>query len=109
MADFCIDYYLACLLVSMAVVQIASRTTNQKTLMLLIGTKKVILFSILLILSALLLFFGTENRNINDTVGGLDANQQAFLFTLAVVSSIWSTRFAVLLKNYFVSIRRKND
>ena len=44
-------------------------------------------------------FFLTEDRNINDYEGGLDANQQAILFSLAIVSSLWVNRLGIIIKD----------
>ena len=62
------------------------------------GVSKTVFLSLLLLIMGFSGFFLTEDRNINDFEGGLDANQQAILFSLAIVSSLWVNRLGIIIK-----------
>ena len=97
MFSFAVAYYVSCFLASYAVIQIASVTSQRKIPRVFEGNIKTVLFAATLILAAVPLFFMTEDRNINDYQGGLDANEQAILFSLAVVTSMWFSRLKINL------------
>ena len=99
MFGFYIDYYVACLVASYAVVQMASVASQKRIPRVFNGVFKTVVFSIFCLIVAFSFFFLTEDRNINDYSGGLDANQQAILFYLAVVSSIWINRLKINIKS----------
>ena len=99
MFNFYVDYYLACLLASYAVIQIASLRATHMIPRLFQGVFKTVFLSLLLLIMGFSGFFLTEDRNINDYEGGLDANQQAILFSLAIVSSLWVNRLGRIIKD----------
>ena len=98
MFNFYVDYYLACFLASYAVIQIASLTATHMIPRLFQGVSKTVFLSLLLLIMGFSCFFLTEDRNINDYEGGLDANQQAIFFSLAIVSSLWVNRLGIIIK-----------
>tara|TARA_Y100000814_G_scaffold104985_1_gene73757 strand:+ start:802 stop:1116 length:315 start_codon:yes stop_codon:yes gene_type:complete len=55
------------------------------------NTKLTYLISTGLIFFSAYLFFITDNRIINDFEGGLDANEQAVIFSLSALSSFFVT------------------
>ena len=99
MFNFYVDYYLACLLANYAVIQIASLRATHMIPRLFQGVSKTVFLSLLLLIMGFSGFFLTEDRNLNDYEGGLDANQQAILFSLAIVSSLWVNRLGIIIKD----------
>ena len=56
-------------------------------------------FAVGFIITGLLTFFTTANRNINDYEGGLDGNEQAFLFYVALSASVFVTSLVTSATN----------
>jgi len=97
MFSFPVAYYVSCFLASYAVIQIASVTCQREIPRAFAGNIKTVFLAVILILAAVPLFFMTENRNINDYQGGMDANKQAILFSLAVATSMLLNRLKINL------------
>tara|TARA_Y100001960_G_scaffold102779_1_gene110658 strand:+ start:3640 stop:3825 length:186 start_codon:yes stop_codon:yes gene_type:complete len=53
-----------------------------------------------LIVVAALLFFLTDNRTLNDYEGGLDANEQAVLFSMGCIA-------ALMIHKAFIVVKRR--
>tara|TARA_Y100000588_G_scaffold88098_3_gene93982 strand:- start:456 stop:641 length:186 start_codon:yes stop_codon:yes gene_type:complete len=53
-----------------------------------------------LIVAAALLFFLTDNRTLNDYEGGLDANEQAVLFSMGSIA-------AFMIHKAFIVVKRR--
>lgn len=92
MLGFILDYYILVTLSSFGVIQIASGLNKLNCLLLFRTKKSTWLLGIGLPAIAFFLFFFTEERNINDYEGGLDANMQSLLFFLGA-----STAYGVTL------------
>ena len=66
-------------------IQIAAHIGNLRALLILRRRIASLLFGIGILLGSIFWFFLSENRNINDTAGGLDANSQAVGFFLGAL------------------------
>ena len=66
-------------------IQIAAHIGNLRALLILRRRIASLLFGIGILLGSYFWFFLSENRNINDTAGGLDANSQAVGFFLGAL------------------------
>ena len=102
MINFHIDYFLCCTLILIGVLQICaifSQLTqfqfSSRPILNMIAAKS-------LIGAGFILFFSTENRNINDYEGGLDGNEQTVLFALALA-------FALISVALFTSLLNRDD
>lgn len=87
MINFHLDYFMCCSLVSCGVLQIAA--TSSRTYLFCFFSRPIInvSFAVGFITTGLFMFFATEDRNINDYQGGLDGNEQAILFCVALSTS----------------------
>ena len=103
MINFYLDYFICCSLVSSGVLQIAA--TSSRTYLFCLFSRPMInvSFAVGFIITGLLIFFTTANRNINDYEGGLDGNEQAFLFYVALSASFFVTSLVTSVTN-----RKKN-
>ena len=105
MINFTADYCIAVFISTTGVLQFAFSLGGFRGLLLF---KRAIVARTLGILTAicgLALFFGTENRNINDYEGGLDAPDQALYFSLSALSAFATT----LLVSSFLNRRMKDS
>ena len=66
-------------------IQIAAHIANLRALLILRRRIASLLFGITILIGSVFWFFLSEERNINDTVGGLDANSQAVGFFLGAL------------------------
>ena len=85
------DFFVCSFIASVAVFQLAvakAKITNL-TFSTHIRTSVVLSFAALIL--AFALFFGAKERNINDFAGGLDANQQAFIFLASTTAAFLFT------------------
>ena len=64
---------------------------------------------LLLIACGIVWFYATKNRNINDTEGGIDANDQALWFFLGVVSALICTFFVTSISQKKLSSKPKQN
>jgi len=80
MSPFFIDYMIFVCGSTIGSIQIASYFGNLRALLILRSRIASILFGLGIIAASISWFFLSEDRNINDTVGGLDANSQAVGF-----------------------------
>ena len=103
MINFYLDYFICCSLVSSGVLQIAA--TSSRTYLCCFFSRPMInvAFAVGFIITGLLIFITTANRNINDYEGGLDGNEQAFLFYVALSASFFVTSLVTSATN-----RKKN-
>ena len=85
--DFALAYFLSCFITCMGVLQVASVSSRTKYLRLFGPPLLRKTLGIGLIIIALPLFFLTGDRVLSDHEGGLDANQQAGIFTFAALIS----------------------
>ena len=87
MINFHIDYFICCSLILTAVLQISASFSRSNLFTFFSNPIINTIFAGLLIATGFIIFFVTDNRNINDYEGGLDGNEQAVLFALALASS----------------------
>ena len=91
MSTFATDYYLFVLVASLGVIQVASSLGRLTGLLVFKPPVAARTFGLGLVVSSFIWFFATDNRNLNDYDGGLDANEQALLFSLGAVTAIFAT------------------
>ena len=91
MSDFAIDYYLFIFVATLGAMQLASLMGRVKGLLIFKSPIVGWAFGLGLIMGAFIWFFVTDNRNLNDYEGGLDANQQAFFFSMGVLTGVLVT------------------
>ena len=84
---FSLAYFVACSLACIGILQLASISPRSRYLQLFkLGSLRKFV-GLLLIFASFLLFFLTGDRVISDHEGGLDANQQAIIFSLSALFS----------------------
>ncbi|MDA1348247.1 MAG: hypothetical protein O3A47_05190 [Chloroflexi bacterium] len=91
MFTFATDYFIMVTVASVGTIQFAAASAGLRGLLFLRSKNWAQALGIVLILAGLGLFFATEDRNINDYEGGLDANIQSLLFFLGTVSGFGVT------------------
>ena len=91
MLSFGFDYFLFIFFASFGIVQFAASKSGLASILIFRSPKLSRIIGIALIVISAGVFFLTDNRNINDYEGGLDANQQAYLFVLASFASLVAT------------------
>ena len=87
MVSFAFDYYLMVVIAAVGTLQIASVLADIRGLLLFRNTVVGYSFGISLVLFGYLLFFATAERNVNDTLGGLDGNVQFVLFLMGAITA----------------------
>jgi len=85
MSPFFVDYMVFVCCSTIGAIQIAAHIGNLRALLILRRRIASLLFGIGILLGSIFWFFLSENRNINDTAGGLDANSQAVGFFLGAL------------------------
>ena len=104
--SFGLDYFLCSFIACVGVLQIATNS-SKLTYLRLFG--KAILgyfFGYSLLIFSAMLFFLSVERNIDDSSGGLDGNEQAILF---VVSAFGSFLFTAIICSFRSKPRQKNN
>ena len=89
--SFALDYFICVFICCNAVLQLAAHRADLSMLKIIRNTKLTYLISTGLIFFSAYIFFTSDNRIINDFEGGLDANQQAVIFSLSALSSFFVT------------------
>lgn len=97
---FALDYLVLVFVTSCGVLQIAATYSNLKGLCLFKTPSLNVLSGLALVVVPLVWFFVSEPRNIPDTAGGLDGNQQAFLFVAGSLSGIVFTFIITSLRKF---------
>ena len=99
MEDATRDYYLLIFWASSGAIQVAVSLGRLKGLLLLRNFWASGIFGVVLIISAFTWYFATGPRNIGDTEGGLDANDQASIFAIGSLAGVIVTLIASSLVN----------
>ena len=105
MSSFVIDYYLLVFTSSIGVIQISASVGRLNGLMFFSRRYFCRGFGVILCILAFIWFFISDNRNINDYEGGLDANIQALAFFLGAMTAVVIT----LCITSLVNINMKGD
>ena len=100
MFSFATDYYLFTFAATIGAIQIAASIGRLYGLLFVPSLTAARLLGTALTLGSILWFFGSSDRNINDTAGGLDANAQAVLFLLGALPALALTLIASSLANF---------
>ncbi len=94
MFGFHLDYFICCVIaVSGILINVSAyRRSSCSIFVYFMGSS--------LIVAAALLFFLTDNRTLNDYQGGLDANEQAVLFSMGSIA-------ALMIHKAFIVVKRR--
>ncbi len=99
MFSFAADYYLFTFAATVGVIQVSASQARLRGLLFLPSLRAARALGAVLVAGAAAWFFGSADRNVNDTAGGLDANDQAVLFLLGALSALALTLVASSLAN----------
>ena len=86
MLTFATDYFLLVFIATLGVIQLAASLGGLKGLLDFKSPFVARLLGLALVIASFILFFSTDERNLNDYQGGLDANTQALFFFLGVLA-----------------------
>lgn len=86
MFTFATDYFLLVFVSTIGVIQLSASLGGLRGLLVFKSPIVARPFSIALAAAAVVIFFMTDQRNLNDSRGGLDANTQALFFFLGVLA-----------------------
>ncbi len=93
------DYFLFVFVASLGVLQLAAAHGRLYGLLLFNRLVSSVL-GLALALSAFTWFFASESRNLPDTAGGLDGNQQAMLFCAGALAALLTTLVLSSLRHW---------
>ena len=96
--SFAFDYLVLVFLASCGVIQLAALRGGLRGLYLLKTPILNLTLGLALILTSFIWFFASESRNLSDTAGGLNGNQQAVLYIIGSVLGVVSTLFITSLR-----------
>ena len=99
MTPFGLDYFLFVFIAASGVLQMVASYTGLQGLLLLRNRRWAFALGFAVIVLSFLWFFSSEPRNIPDTAGGLDGNEQAGFFALAAGSALLFTLLLSSLRN----------
>ena len=99
MFSFAADYFLFTFAATVGVIQVSASLARLRGLLFLPSFPASRLLGIVLTLVSAVWFFASADRNVNDTAGGLDANDQALLFLLGALSALALTLVVSSLAN----------
>ena len=91
---------------TIGVIQISAFIGNLRALLILRLRSPSFLFGIILLIGSIFWFFLSKERNINDTVGGLDANLQAIGFFLGALIGTALTLTIASITNFDLKTSR---
>ena len=86
MFTFATDYFLLVFVATLGVIQLAASLGGLKGLLVFKSPLIARPLGLALVIAGFVLFFSTDERNLNDYRGGLDANTQALFFFLGVLA-----------------------
>ena len=96
---FAADYLLLVFLATCGILQLAS-LFNRSTFLLFIPNPRLgLLLALPLLIGPFVWFFASEPRNLPDTAGGLNGNQQAVLFLIGSLAAVLFTFLLTSLRN----------
>ena len=105
MLTFATDYFLLVFIATLGVIQLAASLGGLKGLLVFKSPFVARPLGLALVIGSFLLFFSTDERNLNDYQGGLDANTQALFFFLGVLAGGGVT----FVGSSVINLRMKND
>ena len=104
--SFGLDYFLCSFIACVGVLQIATNSSKLTYLRLFGKVISGYFFGYSLLIFSAMLFFLSGERNIDDSSGGLDGNEQAILF---VVSAFGSFLFTATICSFRSKPRQENN
>lgn len=99
MFTFATDYYLLVIVASFGVIQIAASVGRLNGLLIFRPAPAARAFGLVLVVASFIWFFTSDQRNINDYEGGLDANVQALFFFLGAATALAATLALASIRN----------
>jgi len=106
MSEFAVDYFSSVYVSALGTLIIVTSYYKLSGLMLL-GRSISITLGALLILVESYWFFTSKYRNVSDTAGGLDGNEQAFLFIAAAIAATFSLLVVSSMRNWPMKVESK--
>ena len=101
------DYYLLIVLAGFGSLQLATQQSQIRNLQITGNVYLNRFIAISLIIGSSLWFFGSENRNLSDTNGGLDGGDQAVLFTAGALTALMANLSISHTKRFVHVVRYK--
>ena len=98
--DFRLDYLLFTFLAALGVLQLVAALNRLDGLLFIRPRGLAGAVGVLLVIGAFTWFFGTEPRNLPDTAGGLDGNQQTGLFAAGAGAALVLTLLLSSVLNF---------
>ena len=99
MSEFIFEYYMFVFVAGLGAIQIGASVGRLKGLLVFKHPVVARIFGAALTFAALVWFFSTGERNINDYAGGIDANGQAFYAFLGSITAFIVTVVGTSLLN----------
>ena len=90
-SSFEFDYFVCSFIASVSVLQLAFTKAIITNLIFYAHGKTTVTVCLSALFMSFILFFTTENRNVNDFAGGMDANQQALTFLASTIAAFLFT------------------
>tara|TARA_B100001123_G_scaffold443854_1_gene591108 strand:- start:3596 stop:3985 length:390 start_codon:yes stop_codon:yes gene_type:complete len=106
MPEFAADYFSSVYISALGTLIIVTSYYKLSGLMIF-GRSISIMLGISLILVESYWFFASKYRNVSDTAGGLDGNEQTFLFVIAAFAAIFSLLLISSLSNWSMKSESK--
>ncbi len=103
MPKFIAEYFIFVVVAGIGVVQIAASIGQLKGLLFFKSNLLARTLGALLVLGVSVWFFASDDRNISDMKGGIDANGQALYFFLGVMTTVVTTLVVSSLVNLRMS------
>ena len=100
MFSFGTDYCILSFSATVGVIQLAAYKNHLAGLFFVRSRSVTRIVGLILVIGSFVWFFGVADRNINDTEGGLDANEQTAFFLLSAVSALSFTLLVSTVANF---------
>ena len=100
MFTFAVDYYLFVLAACIGVIQVAASLGGLKGLFIVRSPARARAIGLVVTVAAVVWFLASDDRNVNDFEGGLDANGQALFFFWGSLGAVVATLVASSLRNW---------
>lgn len=105
MSAFFIDYFIFVFLFALGAIQITASLNGLIGILFFHKPLVARILGLTIIIVAIVWFYLSSDRNLNDVYGGLDANDQSGLFALGVIAAL----FLTLVISSITNIGRLNN
>ncbi len=100
MSEFIFEYYIFVFLAALGAIQIGASAGKLNGLLVLKHPNAALSLGVGLVVAAIVWFFSTGERNINDYDGGITANGQALYAFLGCITALFTTLAVTSLVNF---------